>query len=356
MASGKKEMRYSCPCGKGEYVVKYKKDDALFEMLCPDCKEEYSYHHSPIIYDLMDTMIRELIKIEPSDIVPRGWFSKKFKHEYREKIEKFIKNVESRAGELYYAKWQNCFLNAGTEKEIWEIITSNGIYDPALDEFLKETSGFNKEEIIKKYFNYYNLNAIFDICDIKPAWDYLLADSTDLKQLILENLEKNKIKLKIEPIPPSSWGKNMRKYTTTEEWSKIRKKVHVDYNYKCAICGNEKGESELECHEVWEYDDKNHIQKLIGLVSLCQMCHGVKHITSSHKFGLSEERFIKHFMRINNCERQAFYTHKKIVFGTVVITRRPFEIRKKLDYEGERSKYKWHIDLGEYRDTKNLCV
>jgi len=39
----------------------------------------------------------------------------------------------------------------------------------------------------------------------------------------------------------------------------------------------------VECHEIWEYDDDNQIQTLVGLIALCPMCHQAKHIGRSQE-------------------------------------------------------------------------
>ncbi|MCL0041537.1 hypothetical protein M1N12_00465 [Peptococcaceae bacterium] len=48
---------------------------------------------------------------------------------------------------------------------------------------------------------------------------------------------------------------------------------------KCWVCGAEN--LRLEVHEFWEYNDKNHIQKLVAIHYLCSMCHKIKHICAS---------------------------------------------------------------------------
>jgi hypothetical protein len=34
----------------------------------------------------------------------------------------------------------------------------------------------------------------------------------------------------------------------------------------------------VECHEVWDYDDTRHVQRLVRLIALCPSCHECKHI------------------------------------------------------------------------------
>ena len=85
-------------------------------------------------------------------------------------------------------------------------------------------------------------------------------------------------RLTIELVPSSCWFSNVRDHVTKEQWDRIRRKTYRDANYVCQVCG-ERGEKwPVECHEIWQYDDKNHVQKLAGLIALCPDCHKVKHI------------------------------------------------------------------------------
>ncbi len=141
---------------------------------------------------------------------------------------------------------------------------------------------------------------------------------------------KKNLKLTIELIPEGAWGENLRKYLPKEVWDRIRKEVIKKSNYKCSICGSSE---KLQCHEVWEFDDENHILKLKGFMALCENCHLVKHfgmagiLASDGKIELKE--LIQHFMRVNNCDLKTFEEHKKEAF-------KRFE---------ERSKYEWLIDI-----------
>src|SRR3972149_3120297 len=83
------------------------------------------------------------------------------------------------------------------------------------------------------------------------------------------------LKLTIELVPASSWNQNLRNLLKPKTWENLRKSVYKKYNYKCAICNSG---GILHCHEIWNYDDKSHIQKLKGFVALCELCHWVKHI------------------------------------------------------------------------------
>lgn len=91
------------------------------------------------------------------------------------------------------------------------------------------------------------------------------------------------MKLTIELVPSTSWFSNLRSLLSSEEWDKIRRGCYKNANYKCEICSGVGPKHPVECHETWEYDEKQGIQKLIGLIALCPSCHEVKHV------GLEEE-------------------------------------------------------------------
>jgi hypothetical protein len=144
-----------------------------------------------------------------------------------------------------------------------------------------------------------------------------------------------KLKLKIELVPKTSWYNNLRNLLPRSLWDKIRKETFDYYNHKCGICG---AEGKLNCHEIWEFDDKNHIQKLRGFSALCDMCHYVKHFGFATKVLIPEgkldyKKLVEHFVKVNNCDEKTFSEHVKESFE---------EWRR-------RSKHKWYVDLGKYK-------
>lgn len=88
-------------------------------------------------------------------------------------------------------------------------------------------------------------------------------------------------KLTIELVPETAWYTNVRSNVSRSGWDKLRKECYRRADHKCEICASnglvQGFKWPVECHEIWEYDDEMHIQKLIGLISLCPLCHKVKH-------------------------------------------------------------------------------
>ncbi len=148
------------------------------------------------------------------------------------------------------------------------------------------------------------------------------------------------LKLRIELVPQTSWFKSLREYVDSKDWDQVRKRTYAEYGHKCGIC---KAEGRLNCHEIWDYSDDKHTQKLVGFIALCDMCHHVKHIGMAGVLAtqgkLDYQRVVEHFMKVNDCDNAAFDNHMKQVFVQ-------WEIR---------SSYKWKIDFGKYKELVKNC-
>jgi hypothetical protein len=142
----------------------------------------------------------------------------------------------------------------------------------------------------------------------------------------------SKPRLSIELIPKTCHYSNIRTTLTNIQWDKIRKLSYKNANNQCEICGdvgkNQGYKHNLECHEIWEYDDIRHIQKLIGLISLCVRCHHVKHIGRTKAIGKYQEA-IDHLRLVNNWSIIQVNDHISESF---------------IKYK-ERSNYEWSLDL-----------
>lgn len=150
--------------------------------------------------------------------------------------------------------------------------------------------------------------------------------------ILMSQLPQKQLAVQIELVPATSWYQNLRKILPRETWDKIRFYVHNYYENKCAIC---RASGILHYHEIWIYDDEKHIQKLKGFTALCQMCHSVKHIglaeIRASRGELDLEKIVRHFMKVNNCDRRTFEQHKQDAF----------------EKWEKRSKHKWTLDFGK---------
>lgn len=140
-------------------------------------------------------------------------------------------------------------------------------------------------------------------------------------------------KLTVELVPRPSWGKNLRLMMGRRRWDKFRKKVYAEFDNECGICG---WAGKLNCHEIWEYDDKKHIQKLTGFIALCNFCHNIKNLGRSHlliRIGrLNGDELVSHFQTVNECSRHDYNKYVSAVFDQYI----------------ERSSHEWTVDFGDY--------
>lgn len=156
-------------------------------------------------------------------------------------------------------------------------------------------------------------------------------------------------KLKIELVPKTCHFSNVRTCVSTAEWDKIRKLSYQQANNKCEICGdtgkNQGFNHNVECHEIWEYDEYNMVQRLIGLISLCPRCHMVKHIGRSIAIG-QEEVCYRQLSKVNKWTQaqikehilESFRKHKSLSM-----------FQWKLDIS-MLSQEPYNIDLSEFKE------
>lgn len=139
-------------------------------------------------------------------------------------------------------------------------------------------------------------------------------------------------KLEIELIPRTCHYKNARQKLRASQWDKIRRYAYQKADFKCEICrlsGHEQGfKNNLECHEKWQYIDKTHTQKLVGVVALCTLCHQTKHFGRASKMGKQADIFAQ-MMKINKWNHKQVVTHVAKCF---------VECK-------QRSKHRWKLDL-----------
>jgi hypothetical protein len=144
----------------------------------------------------------------------------------------------------------------------------------------------------------------------------------------------NGLQLTIELVPSPCWEINLRSSMTRANWDHLRKLVYAKYNYRCGVCLA--SNVRLNCHEIWHFDDENHIQRLTGFIALCEMCHHCKHIglagVLASEGKLDFEQVIAHFMRVNQCSREDYRAHEEAAFAQW----------------RERNGFEWTTDLGMY--------
>jgi len=143
---------------------------------------------------------------------------------------------------------------------------------------------------------------------------------------------KSNPKLTIELVPKTCHFSNVRTCLSTSDWDKIRKISYANANNKCEICGdtgkNQGYNHNVECHEIWQYDEETLTQKLTGLISLCPKCHMVKHIGRSIAIG-----------KVDVCYRQLSKVNKWTQSQIQKHIVESFDKHKLL------SKHQWKLDI-----------
>ena len=140
--------------------------------------------------------------------------------------------------------------------------------------------------------------------------------------------------LDIELVPFSMHGCNVRSRISSEQWKKVCTVTHqrAKNGHRCQIC-NQSGKSQgfphpVECHEIWSFDEVSHTQRLEGLISLCPLCHKVKHLGLADMQGYGAIAR-QHMRRVNRMSIDQVDQH--IQEATVVVK--------------ERSQVNWKLDL-----------
>lgn len=119
---------------------------------------------------------------------------------------------------------------------------------------------------------------------------------------------KSKVKLEIELIPQTSHFRNVRSEVKAARWDYLRRDCYKKAGYRCEICNGKGKKWPVECHEVWDYNTKDEVQKLVRLIALCPDCHSVKHWGLSQLRGL-ENRCIKHIAKVNGWNKGQVHKH-----------------------------------------------
>ena len=134
--------------------------------------------------------------------------------------------------------------------------------------------------------------------------------------------------LRVELIPKTCWGSNVRSVATKVEWNTLRDVVFERAEHVCQICGDDGNEKSLHCHEVWEYEDASKVQKLKSLMPVCPACHEVIHFGRTI-VKRNDERAVNHLRLVNQWSDDEIEKHIKDVSSQCM----------------ERSDHEWFLDL-----------
>jgi hypothetical protein len=148
---------------------------------------------------------------------------------------------------------------------------------------------------------------------------------------MVNKVELIRLRLEIELVPKPLWGRSLAKILPKKEWLALKTQRLQEKGGRCEICNHTDG---LQLHEIWEYDDGRHIQRLVAFRLLCDKCHSIKHFgrtqTLAAEGKIDLKPIIVHFCKVNNCTFQDLREHWKSVYETW----------------RERSKHQWTQELG----------
>jgi hypothetical protein len=133
-------------------------------------------------------------------------------------------------------------------------------------------------------------------------------------------------RLTIELVPATCWCSNLRSELRPKDWDTLRKAAYASTNLHCEVCACKP--NKLDAHEVWHYDDKTSVQKLVRIQPLCARCHEVKHI------GLAEVR--------GNLSR-AVHWLARVNDWTYIVAMR--YVQAQFALWNYRSKFQWTLDV-----------
>ena len=137
-------------------------------------------------------------------------------------------------------------------------------------------------------------------------------------------------KLNFQLVPDGCWYTNLRSALPKQVWDRLRRAAYARAGGRCSICGKT---GRLEAHEVWSYDDQNHIQKLEDIIAVCPACHEVIHIGRPSLLG-TEPRAPEPFMRVPGCTQSEYHA----------------ALGEANRVHAERSRHEWVTDISKLKD------
>jgi hypothetical protein len=134
-----------------------------------------------------------------------------------------------------------------------------------------------------------------------------------------------------DPIPASSWYRNVRSAVSARDWYRISQMTRRRAGWACESCGWQPDRADrdlLDAHERFTYDDTTGTQRLVRLISLCAACHGVTHFGYATVTGQAEPA-LRHLQHITGMTRHQALAH----------------VSDALSLSAQRSQIPWTLDL-----------
>jgi len=157
----------------------------------------------------------------------------------------------------------------------------------------------------------------------------------------VQNSSATTYKLSISMVPAALWGENLRELVSRRKWERFRA-TQFERSPDCELCGSAATGSARHAHEMWVYDPKAGVARLVGLQTICRMCHFVMHpgfVECAVDEGqLSADIFDemeRHFCSVNKCKPEHYLRHQQ---------------QAERRYSKLAKVKSWTIDFGPYAD------
>jgi hypothetical protein len=109
------------------------------------------------------------------------------------------------------------------------------------------------------------------------------------------------LKLSMQFIPAGAAGRSLRTFFPTR-WREIRNEVLRLSGGVCECCQRQR---DLQVHEVWEFDHRATVQRLLSCLAVCDDCNRCIHwgrtLIKAAEEGISVDRLAQHFLWVNQC-------------------------------------------------------
>lgn len=146
------------------------------------------------------------------------------------------------------------------------------------------------------------------------------------------------MKIKIQLIPKTCYGKNLRSVLPSHKWQQLSRLVRSNSNGVCEICGMQVSSiSEMDAHEVWAFEKRKnkkgkikYVQRLVKIQASCKLCHKAAHIGHS-SYGDDYERVVDHYLCVNGCKYSKFVKKQRRAYQKFL----------------KRSEHKWKLDINK---------
>lgn len=138
--------------------------------------------------------------------------------------------------------------------------------------------------------------------------------------------------LRADRLPRTVWGSNLRAFLPRSKWQDLSRRTSERCGQACEVCGQSPDEgSGLDCNEMWEFVDLDgaHVQRLVGVIAMCDWCHLTQHSGRADNNGRFEDVMMV-LMDVNG------WTHRRAM--------QDFDVS--VSEFRERSQFAWDLDLG----------